>query len=71
MGLFQLGFAEDNMLARNRIVFLEGKLLRLLFRVLLFNVEEARISTALELDKNNIFLGHELLPFSVVLRAAT
>lgn len=45
-----LAFLENNMLARNRIVLAQFKLLRVVLGVLLGHIEEASISGAYQLD---------------------
>jgi hypothetical protein len=48
--LLNLGFLEFHMLLGNGIIFLEGKLFGLRARVLLGDVEKARVSGAEQLD---------------------
>src|SRR5438045_5414484 len=56
--LFDLRFAEDDVLARHRIELLELELVRLGPRVLLRDVEKAGIGAADELDQNGAGFRH-------------
>src|SRR4029079_11225336 len=57
-GLFDLGFLELDVLARDRVVLTEAQLLGLRARVLLGDIEEAGVSAADELDLDGCRLGH-------------
>src|SRR5215469_917388 len=57
-GLLDLGFAELDVLARDRIVFLLDQLVGLRARVLLGHVIEAGIGARYELDLDGGGLGH-------------
>jgi hypothetical protein len=59
--LFDLGFFEFDVLARDRIVFLEHEFLGLIARVLLGHVVEARAGGAYELDLLGDGLRHVVL----------
>jgi hypothetical protein len=58
--LLDLGFLEFNMLAHNRIILGEAELLGLGARILLGHIEIAGVSSGLQLDLDNIALGHGL-----------
>jgi len=60
--LLDLGFFELDVLARHRIVLLEAQLLSLGARILLRDIEEARVSAADELDLDGCRLGHWIDP---------
>jgi hypothetical protein len=59
--LFDFGFFEFDVLARDRIVFLEDKLLGLITRILLGDVVVARAGRAYELDFLGDGLSHVVL----------
>src|SRR5689334_790241 len=61
-GLLDLGFLELDVLARHRVILLEGELVGLGARVLLGDVEVARVSRRLQLDLDYIALGHNKSP---------
>src|ERR1700712_4078663 len=56
-----LGFLELDVLAHDRVVFLEGHLLGDVPRILLGHVEEAGVGGADELDLDRGRLGHDSL----------
>src|SRR5690348_18505224 len=56
--LFNLGFAEDDVLARDRVELLELELIRLGPRVLLRHIEKAGIGAADELDQDGAGFRH-------------
>ena len=57
-GLLNLRFLEVDVLARDRVVLLEREFLSRRARVLLRHIEEARSSTADQLDLLRCGLGH-------------
>nr|GFD56788.1 hypothetical protein [Tanacetum cinerariifolium] len=59
IGLLDLGFLKFDMLAHDRIVLAEAQLLGLGTRVLLGDIEIARVRRADELDLDGSRLGHE------------
>jgi UTP--glucose-1-phosphate uridylyltransferase len=59
--LLQLRFGEFDVLARDRVVFLEFQFLSLLARVALFHVEKARIRGGFQLHENGCLLCHNCL----------
>src|SRR5215831_21300949 len=58
-GLFDLRFLEGNVLARNRIVLLEGKFVGCSSGVLLRDIEETGACRAQQLDLLGNWLGHD------------
>jgi hypothetical protein len=61
LALFDFGFFEFDVLARNRVVFLEYELLGLIARVLFGHVIVARPGCTYELDLLGDRLGHVIL----------
>jgi len=62
--LLDLGFFELDVLARNRIVFLEDHLVRERARIFLGHVKETGARSALELDLYGCRLSHRTPPWS-------
>jgi hypothetical protein len=59
-GLFDLGFLELDMLARDGIIFAKRQLFRLVARIFLGDIEKAGVSSADQFDFHSGWLRHGL-----------